>query len=171
MGNRSRTQYASGKGHAGSAPARRVRRQRGVCAMFDNPEKLFILFVIALMILGPSKLASLGASLGRSIRDFRTAVRGAHNEFRSAVQEHVDGFAPALPAPDLEPMPMADASAMPVDYGAPITIEATPDPIAVAAESPAAAAPARAETAVDGDPSSLASEPTAADLRKAGGYH
>ena len=68
--------------------------------MFDNPEKLFILFVIALMILGPSKLASLGASLGRSIRDFRSAVRGAHDEFRSAVQEHVDSLAPALPAPD-----------------------------------------------------------------------
>jgi TatA/E family protein of Tat protein translocase len=139
--------------------------------MFDNPEKLFILFVIALMILGPSKLASLGASLGRTIRDFRASVRGAHDEFRSAVQEHVDSFTPALPAPDPEPMPLADASAMPVDYGSPMTASAVPDSVAVSAEPAAAASPETAvATAPDDDRSSLASEPTAADLRKAGAY-
>jgi TatA/E family protein of Tat protein translocase len=137
--------------------------------MFDNPEKLFILFVIALMILGPSKLASLGASLGRSIRDFRSAVRGAHDEFRSAVQEHVDGLAPALPSPEPEPLP-DPAAAVPVDYGA-LTVPATPDPVPVPAE------PAGTERMTDGhagaaaagdDLSSLASEPTAEELRKAG---
>lgn len=140
--------------------------------MFDNPEKLFILFVVALLILGPSKLASLGASLGRSIRDFRSSVRGAHDEFRSAVQEHVDSLAPALPAPDPEPVVMPDLStAAPVDYGAATTTPAAPDP--VVSSEPAAAhggAPSQnaAVLAAD-DPSSLASEPTAAELRKAAG--
>jgi TatA/E family protein of Tat protein translocase len=145
--------------------------------MFDNPEKLFILFVIALMILGPSKLASLGSSLGRSIRDFRSAVRGAHDEFRSAVQEHVDGLqehvsdvqgqvqslAPALPAPDPEPMP-DPAAAMPVDYGAGVVSSVEPVIAAAAAQNRTAAAPS------EDDPSSLASEPTAAELRKAGAH-
>jgi TatA/E family protein of Tat protein translocase len=140
--------------------------------MFDNPEKLFILFVIALMILGPSKLASLGSSLGRSIRDFRSAVRGAHDEFRTAVQEHVDGFqehvqdvTAALPAPD--PEPMSDpAAALPVEYGATMAASITPD--GAAAPSPAAAHHETAAALAEDDPSSLASEPTAAELRKAG---
>ena len=141
--------------------------------MFDNPEKLFILFVVALLILGPSKLASIGASLGRSIRDFRSAVRGAHDEFRSAVQEHVDSLAPALPAPDPEPVVMPDLStAAPVDYGATTATPAAPDPVMVSSESTAAPGSAHltnAAAAAD-DPSSLASEPTAAELRKAAGH-
>lgn len=137
--------------------------------MFDNPEKLFILFVIALMILGPSKLASLGASLGRSIRDFRSSVRGAHDEFRSAVQEHVDSLAPALPAPD--PEPKSDPSApIPVNYDAAADTPATPPAAAVVLSEPAGAAGAVAasEMPAEDDQSSLVSEPTAAELRRAG---
>jgi sec-independent protein translocase protein TatA len=132
--------------------------------MFDNPEKLFILFVIALMILGPSKLASLGASLGRSIRDFRSAVRGAHDEFRSAVQEHVDSLAPALPAPDPDPLPDPSAS-IPVNYDAAMDSPAAPPAAAVVPSEPAGAAGAMP---TEDDQSSLTSEPTAAELRKAG---
>jgi len=140
--------------------------------MFDNPEKLFILFVIALMIFGPSKLASLGASLGRSIRDFRSAVRGAHDEFRTAVQEHVDTLAPALPAPE----PMFGETAMPaVDYGTAMS-EATPgadaafatgtDAGATAADPTHGADAATTPSLTEDDPASLASEPTAAALRE-----
>lgn len=139
--------------------------------MFDNPEKLFILFVIALMIFGPSKLASLGASLGRSIRDFRSAVRGAHDEFRTAVQEHVDTLAPALPAPE----PLPGETAMPVvDYGTAMGTPAMPAdsvstyPAAVDAGATGAlthGADADGSLAED-DPASLASEPTAAALRE-----
>lgn len=137
--------------------------------MFDNPEKLFILFVIALMIFGPSKLASLGASLGRSIRDFRSAVRGAHDEFRTAVQEHVDTLAPALPAPE----PMPGETAMPVvDYGTSMGTTATAGADSVSAYTPAGAGAsadtdgAAASSPAEDDPASLASEPTAAALRE-----
>ena len=117
--------------------------------MFDNPEKLFILFVIALMIFGPSKLASLGSSLGRSIRDFRSAVRGAHDEFRTAVQEHVDAITPALPSPE----PMFGETAM--------------DTSSAAASTHAADAASAAPVSLpEDDPASLASEPTAAALRE-----
>ena len=162
--------------------------------MFDNPEKLFILFVIALMIFGPSKLASLGASLGRSIRDFRSAVRGAHDEFRTAVQEHVDSLAPALPAPD----PLSGETAMPVvDYGSAMGTPVMPADSASVADSASAYSPgadaggpaagidvikagatgaapahgadpggAAASSLTEDDPASLASEPTAAALRE-----
>jgi sec-independent protein translocase protein TatA len=147
---------------------------RGVL-MFDNPEKLFILFVIALMIFGPSKLASLGSSLGRSIRDFRSAVRGAHDEFRTAVQEHVDAITPALPSPE----PMFGETAMsgygtgmdtPAAAGADTTAPSTWETDGSTGAAPihaadaAAAAPAAALT--EDDPASLASEPTAAALRE-----
>ena len=132
--------------------------------MFDNPEKLFILFVIALMIFGPSKLASLGASLGRSIRDFRSAVKGAHEEFRSAVQEHVDTITPALPSPESMSL---ESPAPEVDYGTAMDTPAAPGADALPASSDghhemeAAAAPP-----AEDDPASLASEPTAAALRE-----
>ena len=135
--------------------------------MFDNPEKLFILFVIALMILGPSKLASLGASLGRSIRDFRSAVRGAHDEFRSAVQEHVDSLAPALPTPDPEPMPDPSAPT-PMNYDTATDNAAPPSAVVQSESAGAAGATAHSETPAEDDQSSLASEPTAAELRRAG---
>ena len=143
--------------------------------MFDNPEKLFILFVIALMIFGPSKLASLGSSLGRSIRDFRSAVRGAHDEFRSAVQEHVDTLTPALPSPDLfSPEPASGADMGAVDYGTAMSPAAAPEADAVSPYAPQPAAEATAPLVVDGaapaapedDPSSLVSEPTAAALKE-----
>lgn len=138
--------------------------------MFDNPEKLFILFVIALMIFGPSKLASLGASLGRSIRDFRSAVKGAHEEFRTAVQEHVDSITPALPSPESMSL---DTTAPAVDYTTAVDYGAAPDAPAAsraeAASAPSAddgAASAASSPVAEDDPASLASEPTAAALRE-----
>jgi sec-independent protein translocase protein TatA len=146
--------------------------------MFDNPEKLFILFVIALMIFGPTKLASLGASLGRSIRDFRNTVRGAQDEFRSAVQEHVDSITPALPSPDSFTIDSADSAAGTtgtVEYGTAMSTPAPPEVDAVSAYAPQPAAEAAAPHALNGvaasgspedDPSSIVSEPTAAALKE-----
>ncbi|HEV2281213.1 MAG TPA: twin-arginine translocase TatA/TatE family subunit [bacterium] len=144
--------------------------------MFDNPEKLFILFVIALMIFGPSKLASLGASLGRSIRDFRSAVKGAHDEFRTAVQEHVDTITPALPSPESMSL---ETPAAEIDYGTAMGTPATPEVETVSASSeesgdagvagsPAGRSDAEAAalSPAEDDPASLASEPTAAALRE-----
>ncbi len=127
--------------------------------MFDNPEKLMILLVIALLILGPSRLAGFGGSLGRAMRDFRNAVRGAQDEARSAFSEFTEEASStmhevqhALPAPDA----MADTA------WAGSSIE--PEP--AAADSTATPATPHPGTSWEDDPSSLASEPTAAALRE-----
>jgi len=77
--------------------------------MFDNPEKLFIILLIALFIFGPQKLIGLGGALGRAMRDFRGAVREAQESFQSAADELKpdETYTPvepmALPAPDPAP--------------------------------------------------------------------
>ncbi len=135
--------------------------------MFDNPEKLFILLVIALLIFGPSKLAGLGGTIGKTIREFRSAVRGAQDTFAGEMHQaggEFDAAQPALPAPDPLPSPPEP----------PAYSETWPDPAAVSAGGPAPEhAPAGRESPAadaaaspDLDRSSLASEPTAEALRK-----
>lgn len=122
----------------------------------ENPMKLFILAVVALMILGPSRFAGIGSTLGRTIRDFRNALRSAQDEARQTFSEFTDGasdtvheFQQALPAPDLMPeSPFAS------------TYSAAPP-----AGSSESAVPA-ASGAEGDDPASLASEPTAAAARE-----
>ncbi len=43
-------------------------------------QELIILLVIALIVFGPSKLPELGASLGKSIREFKTATKDQANK-------------------------------------------------------------------------------------------
>jgi sec-independent protein translocase protein TatA len=43
---------------------------------FDSPEKLVIVFLIALIVLGRSRLPELGRSLGQGIRGFKDSVEG-----------------------------------------------------------------------------------------------
>jgi len=116
--------------------------------------KLFILAVSALMILGPSKFAGLGSTLGRTIRDFRNALRSAQDEARQTFSEITDGaldvtneFRQALPSPDL--LSDSPVSQTYTPY--------TPAPDAVSYEPAAEVAGPAAD-----DPASLASEPTAA---------
>jgi sec-independent protein translocase protein TatA len=44
----------------------------------DSPEKLAIVFLIALIVFGPSRLPELGRSLGQGIRGFEDSVDGRH---------------------------------------------------------------------------------------------
>ena len=41
-----------------------------------GPAELIIVLVIALLILGPKRLPSAGASLGRGIREFKEGITG-----------------------------------------------------------------------------------------------
>ena len=122
--------------------------------MFDNPEKLFIILLIALFIFGPQKLIGLGGALGRAMRDFRGAVREAQDSFQSAADElrPDETYTPveslALPAPDAttEMTPLQEEPA-------------GPDAVAASAGStPAATGDHDAD--FEG-PDSLASEPSA----------
>ncbi|MBM3449704.1 MAG: twin-arginine translocase TatA/TatE family subunit [Armatimonadetes bacterium] len=42
--------------------------------------ELVIIMIIALLIFGPSRLAGIGSSLGKGIRDFRKSVRELDDE-------------------------------------------------------------------------------------------
>jgi sec-independent protein translocase protein TatA len=71
-----------------------------------QPMHLLIILVIALVVVGPSKLGDVGGQLGRGVRDFKKAmseideVKQSVAEVRDAVR--VDGSAPAA-GPAKEP--------------------------------------------------------------------
>src|SRR3954454_21104603 len=68
--------------------------------------ELIIILVIALLILGPGKLPEVGASLGKSIREFRKAS--------SDVQEAVNVKADTSPLPPDKAQAQTDATPVPV---------------------------------------------------------
>lgn len=45
-----------------------------------QPTHLLFVLVIALLVLGPKKLPEVGRSLGRGIRDFRSALSGEEHD-------------------------------------------------------------------------------------------
>lgn len=125
--------------------------------MFENSEKLFIFLVIALLFLGPSKMAGLGTTIGRAIRDFRSAVRGAQETFSEEFSAGTLESPASLPVPN----PVSDPAA-----SSPQDIAPTPRSAGEAPEVPAGTAespPASPAVEVD-DQSSLASEPSAQAL-------
>ena len=70
-----------------------------------GPLELVIILVIALLILGPGRLPDVGASLGKSIREFRKAS----SDVQDAVKVDVDtGPLPTAPS-STEPAPPVSA--------------------------------------------------------------
>jgi len=86
--------------------------------------ELIIILVIALLILGPGKLPEVGASIGKSIREFRKAS----SDLSDSVNVSVD-TSPLPPTPPAAAAPGAppavDAPAAPVAPAAP-TAQAAP---------------------------------------------
>ncbi len=54
-----------------------------------QPTHLLFVLVIALLVLGPKRLPEVGRSLGRGIRDFKTAISGEDEEPADAITSHV----------------------------------------------------------------------------------
>jgi TatA/E family protein of Tat protein translocase len=76
--------------------------------------ELIIILVIALLVLGPGKLPEVGASLGKSIREFRKAS----SDIADSVKVDVDTTpiaptAPTTPTPAAPVAPVASAPAAP----------------------------------------------------------
>src|SRR5260221_4010832 len=80
-----------------------------------SPLHLILILIIALLILGPGTLPDVGASLGKSIREFRKAS--------SDIQESVTVKVDTSPLP-----PAAPSAAMPTAPEAPSAPSTTPDP-------------------------------------------
>ena len=52
-----------------------------------GPTELIIILVIVLLIFGAGKLAGLGGALGKTVKDFRTAVKDEAKEGEEAKPE------------------------------------------------------------------------------------
>jgi len=96
--------------------------------------ELIIILVIALLILGPGKLPEVGASLGKSIREFRKAS--------TDIQESVNVNVDTSPLPASAPLAAATVGA-PTGDATPTAPTAAGDAAAVA---PAPAAPSDSST-------------------------
>jgi sec-independent protein translocase protein TatA len=54
-----------------------------------QPTHLLFVLVIALLVLGPKRLPEVGRSLGRGLRDFRSALSGEDQSRESALTQTV----------------------------------------------------------------------------------
>ncbi|MGA8217780.1 MAG: twin-arginine translocase TatA/TatE family subunit [Solirubrobacterales bacterium] len=64
-----------------------------------GPMELLVVLIIALLVFGPKRLPEMGSSLGKAMRDFRSALAGEHD-------------AEAKQAPEAKPkLPVADERA------------------------------------------------------------
>ena len=108
-----------------------------------GPLELVIILVIALVILGPGKLPDVGASLGKSIREFRKAS--------SDVQEAVKLDTSPLPAS--APAQPAAQPAAPAPAPNPLATRAQPNVLTANPPVPGESGqPAEVVTPSDGSP-------------------
>jgi Tat protein translocase TatB subunit len=74
--------------------------------------ELMVIFVVALLVLGPKKLPGLARSLGRSLAEFRRASADIRREFLDVADEaRIQPPYQAPPAKPAEPKPAEAASA------------------------------------------------------------
>src|SRR5262245_64160457 len=83
-----------------------------------GPGELIIVLIIALIVVGPGKLPDVGASLGKSIREFRKAATDVTDSTKldsaapaAAAAAPAASAAPAAP-PQAAPAPAAPAAAV-----------------------------------------------------------
>lgn len=86
-----------------------------------GPVELIIILVIALLILGPGKLPEVGASFGKTIREFRKAASDITDSTtintKTATEPATSAAAAARP---VEPAPIAAPAAAPAPAGTPV---------------------------------------------------
>lgn len=80
-----------------------------------QPTHLLFILVVALIVLGPKRLPEVGRSLGRGLRDFRSAMSGvqdeAHQMFNMDPEPTVTAMSETEPALDAEPAELPEAPA------------------------------------------------------------
>jgi Tat protein translocase TatB subunit len=113
--------------------------------MFNvGPEKLMVVLLIALIVLGPDKLPNAARQIGRYLNEFRRISQGFQQELRSAMDVTDTGASASAAAAaasahaDPEPAPATDDEAQP---GPELVFDA---PAAAPAPAPAPADPAPA---------------------------
>ena len=79
-----------------------------------GPE-LLVIFLVALIVLGPGKLPDAARQLGKAVQEFRRMSTGVRSELRDALNEPVDstkGIGGSVPRADL-PGPSNSAGTAP----------------------------------------------------------
>jgi sec-independent protein translocase protein TatB len=79
--------------------------------VYIGPEKIIVVLVIALIVLGPERLPQVARQAGRAYREFRRVTSGFEAEVRDALQEPMRAFSESHPA-ESAPGP-GDAAAPP----------------------------------------------------------
>ena len=80
--------------------------------------ELMVIFVVALLVLGPKKLPGLARSLGRSLAEFRRASADIRREFLDVADEaRIQPPYKAPPAKPPEPKPAEPAAEAPSAQG------------------------------------------------------
>jgi TatA/E family protein of Tat protein translocase len=105
-----------------------------------GPGELIIVLIIALIVVGPGKLPDVGASLGKSIREFRKAASDVTDSTKlEAAAPAAAAATPAAPA-SVAPAPAAPAPNVISAEAVPNTISTTA-PAAVSEPAPQAPSP------------------------------
>jgi sec-independent protein translocase protein TatA len=80
-----------------------------------QPTHLLFVLVVALLVLGPKRLPEVGRSLGRGLRDFRSAISGDEPQEQTITQASAEATATTPPAspPASEPVEAAGSATAP----------------------------------------------------------
>lgn len=116
-----------------------------------GPAEILVILVVALIVLGPSKLPQAGRQVGRALAEVRRWTQDVKNE----VSQAFDPEPPRAPVVDPDPAHESSFAVIPpasADYKPPASeLEATQD-AAAPADAPAADAPATDEPATQEQP-------------------
>lgn len=98
--------------------------------------EIAIIMLIALVVLGPSKLPEIARNLGKGLREFRKATE----EFKDTVSTEMNRPDPPKYPPYLPPQPEAPAQILPPQASTPASMP----PVAAATNPPTSSTPAAA---------------------------
>ena len=101
--------------------------------MYIGPEKIIVVLVIALIVLGPERLPQVARQAGRAYREFRRVTSGLEAEVRDVFQEPIRAFSDTHPSE--RPSGLNEAGVP--SAGTPPTPSEAPSPPALGAPSPA----------------------------------
>ncbi len=120
-----------------------------------GPVELIVILVIALLILGPGKLPEVGASLGKSIREFRKASSDLQDSVKiDASPAPPVQSAQATPPPAVPPAPAPSVTTAPPETAATAPAPASDGAAAPAGSSTADAQPVATGSSASADPAS-----------------
>jgi sec-independent protein translocase protein TatA len=102
-----------------SRPVALRAKLRPVIGDIFQPTHLLFVLVIALLVLGPKRLPEVGRSLGRGLRDFRTAISGEDDDAPAPLAASSTVAAPTVAAPT-EPAVQPAAATQPMPPAPPV---------------------------------------------------